>query len=117
MQAAAAGHSTMDVVRDVVRRDGLLGLYRGATPGVVRSSVLTATQCATYDEVKRWVIAKAGWEDGIKVQLVTGLTTGLVSTAITNPVDVIKTNMFTSERCVLPIRPAGPGQAALRGGL
>lgn len=96
MQAAAAGHSTMDVVRDVVQRDGFLGLYRGATPGVIRSSVLTATQCATYDEVKRYVMSELGWKDGISVQLVTGLTTGLVSTAITNPVDVIKTNMFTS---------------------
>ncbi len=76
MQAAAAGHSTMDVIRDVVRRDGFLGLYRGATPGVVRSSVLTATQCATYDEVKRAVISNLGWSDGIHVQLVTGLTTG-----------------------------------------
>ncbi|GBF92466.1 mitochondrial carrier protein [Raphidocelis subcapitata] len=96
MQAAAAGHSTMDVVRDVVRRDGFLGLYRGATPGVVRSSVLTATQCATYDEVKRWIVANTGLGDGLGTQLVTGLATGLVSTAITNPVDVIKTNMFTS---------------------
>jgi solute carrier family 25 uncoupling protein 8/9 len=59
-----------------VRRDGFLGLYRGATPGVIRSSVLTATQCATYDEVKRWVIANFGWGDGINTQLVTGLTTG-----------------------------------------
>jgi len=76
MQAAAAGHSTMDVVRDVVQRDGFLGLYRGATPGVIRSSVLTATQCATYDEVKRYVMSELGWKDGISVQLVTGLTTG-----------------------------------------
>lgn len=96
MQAAAAGHSTMDVIRQVVRQDGFLGLYRGATPGVVRSSVLTATQCATYDEAKRWVMSNLGWEDGINTQLVTGLATGLVSTTITNPVDVIKTNMFTS---------------------
>ncbi|KAI8466412.1 MAG: mitochondrial carrier domain-containing protein [Monoraphidium minutum] len=96
MQAAAAGSSTMAVVRDVVARDGLLGLYRGATPGVVRSSILTATQCATYDTAKRAVMANFGWGDGLQTQLVTGLATGLASTTITNPVDVIKTNMFIS---------------------
>lgn len=36
MQAGAgSGQSTMGVLRDVVRQDGLAGLYRGATPGVV----------------------------------------------------------------------------------
>lgn len=76
MQAAAAGSTTLQVVREVVRQDGFLGLYRGATPGVVRSSVLTATQCATYDEVKRYIINNFGWKDGIYTQLVTGLATG-----------------------------------------
>ncbi|KIZ07023.1 brown fat uncoupling protein 1 [Monoraphidium neglectum] len=96
MQAAAAGTSTMQVVRNVVRQDGLIGLYRGATPGVVRSGILTATQCATYDQAKRWIMSNMGWQDGLGTQLVTGLATGLVSTTITNPVDVVKTTMFTT---------------------
>jgi hypothetical protein len=76
MQAAAAGTSTMQVVRNVVRQDGLIGLYRGATPGVVRSGILTATQCATYDQAKRWIMSNMGWQDGLGTQLVTGLATG-----------------------------------------
>lgn len=56
--------------------DGCLTKSAIKTAGVIRSSVLTATQCATYDEVKRWVISNMGWQDGIRVQLVTGLTTG-----------------------------------------
>lgn len=38
--------------------------------------MLTATQCATYDEVKRYVMSSLGWSDGINTQLVTGLVTG-----------------------------------------
>lgn len=29
----------------------------------VRSAILTAAQCATYDEVKRGVVASTGWSD------------------------------------------------------
>ncbi len=63
----------------------------------VRASVLTASQCATYDEVKRWVMARTGWADNAGTHLGTALITGLVSTTATSPVDVVKTNMFVGE--------------------
>jgi solute carrier family 25 uncoupling protein 8/9 len=88
--------TTLGVVRSVVARDGVLGLYRGATPGVLRSSVLTAAQCATYDEAKRAIAKQTGLRDGPGLQVITGLATGLVSTAVTNPIDVVKTAMFAS---------------------
>lgn len=42
----------MGVIRAVVQADGVAGLWKGAMPGLVRSAILTAAQCATYDEVR-----------------------------------------------------------------
>lgn len=68
-----------------------------ATPHQVRAAVLTASQCATYDEVKGRVMAATGWRDTASTHLATAMITGLVSTTATNPVDVVKTFMFVGE--------------------
>ncbi len=53
--------TSMGVIRAVVQADGVVGLWKGAMPGLVRSAVLTAAQCATYDEIKRVVLRTSGW--------------------------------------------------------
>lgn len=72
----------------------------------VRSAILTAAQCATYDEVKRRVIAVTGWKDSIQTHLLSSMIAGLVTTTITNPIDVIKTRMFVGE-CRVQTRGGG----------
>lgn len=88
--------SPWQVVRQVVAEQGVHGLWKGALPGMVRASLLTASQCATYDEVKRRVMHNTGWADGTATQLACSLVTGLVTTTITNPVDVVKTTLYVS---------------------
>eukprot|EP00195_Chlamydomonas_chlamydogama_P006491 CAMPEP_0202901760 /NCGR_PEP_ID=MMETSP1392-20130828/14521_1 /ASSEMBLY_ACC=CAM_ASM_000868 /TAXON_ID=225041 /ORGANISM="Chlamydomonas chlamydogama, Strain SAG 11-48b" /LENGTH=313 /DNA_ID=CAMNT_0049588371 /DNA_START=335 /DNA_END=1276 /DNA_ORIENTATION=+ len=89
-----APNTSMGVIRHVVNADGVVGLWKGAMPGLVRSAILTAAQCATYDEVKRAVMQQTGWKDSIELHLVSSMIAGLVTTTITNPLDVIKTRMF-----------------------
>eukprot|EP00967_Tisochrysis_lutea_P147770 scaffold281232_cov15-Tisochrysis_lutea.AAC.1 len=38
-----------------------------------RSAILTAAQCATYDEVKRGVLSATGWEDGPHTHLTSAM--------------------------------------------
>ncbi|GLI68255.1 hypothetical protein VaNZ11_012609 [Volvox africanus] len=89
-----AAKTSMGVIRAVVSQDGIAGLWKGAMPGLIRSAILTAAQCATYDEVKRGVIATTGWNEGAALHLTSSMIAGLVTTTITNPIDVIKTRMF-----------------------
>jgi solute carrier family 25 uncoupling protein 8/9 len=70
------------------------GCRLAAGAGQVRAAALTASQCATYDEVKARVMAATGWRDNAATHLATAMITGVVSTTATNPVDVIKTHMF-----------------------
>ncbi|GLC36793.1 hypothetical protein PLESTM_000502500 [Pleodorina starrii] len=92
-----AQKTSMGVIRTVVAQDGVAGLWKGAMPGLIRSAILTAAQCATYDEVKRGVVATTGWKDGIALHFTSSMIAGLVTTTITNPIDVIKTRMFVGK--------------------
>ncbi|KAF8058480.1 VHA-C [Scenedesmus sp. PABB004] len=114
--------SSSQAIAAVVASDGVGGLWKGGTPGVVRAAVLTAAQCVTYDEAKRRVLAATGWADGAAAHLATALITGLVSTTATNPVDVIKTHMFVGGRahsgplaCAASLYAAQGGAAFWRG--
>ncbi|KAG2429349.1 hypothetical protein HXX76_011115 [Chlamydomonas incerta] len=87
---------TAEVIRAVVKSDGVLGLWRGAVPSMVRAALLTASQVATYDTVKREIIGMGGGSDSVWTHVAASGVTGLVTTTVTNPVDVVKTHMFVS---------------------
>lgn len=106
----------MSVMRDVLAREGVLGLWKGTAPAATRAAVLTASQCATYDSIKQFLLtgirpatasvaSSFGFDgayidnmgDGFKTHFTASMVTGIVSTTLTNPVDVVKTRMFCSK--------------------
>ena len=82
----------------IVREGGVLGLWRGAVPGMLRAGVLTSAQIVTYGEAKRIILTNAPWpvEDGFGVQWGASMLTGLIATTAINPFDVLKTRMQAS---------------------
>ncbi|ACO63300.1 mitochondrial carrier family [Micromonas commoda] len=82
------------VMRAVINEKGVAGLWRGSAMSMTRSAVLTASQCATYDEVKRVVTRWTGLSDGVTVHFVASMLAGAVTTTATNPVDMIKTQLY-----------------------
>lgn len=59
-----------------------------------RAAVLTASQCATYDEIKQVIMKVTGMGNHFGTHISASMVTGLVTTTATAPVDVIKTHMF-----------------------
>eukprot|EP00803_Ostreobium_quekettii_P006698 evm.model.scf_796.1 EVM.evm.TU.scf_796.1 scf_796:5838-10642(+) len=89
-----AGRSSLSVASDLIRQDGYVGMWKGSVPSMARAAILTASQCATYDEVKHALMTGTGWRDDMQTHVITSMVTGLVSTTATAPVDVVKTHMF-----------------------
>lgn len=75
---------------------GVAGLWRGTVPSAARAALLTASQCATYDVVKREImrVTDSGDRDSVATQLAAGAITGVVTTTVTSPADVLKTRMY-----------------------
>lgn len=82
--------SAVDVVRRVVAKHGVVGLWKGSIPSMIRAATLTASQCATYDEVKQIIKRRLGVGDGFTTYIMASMVTGLVTTTATSPVDVVK---------------------------
>lgn len=91
--------SSMHVIKDVVKQRGIRGLWVGTVPAAIRTAALTATQCVTYDHAKRFCTRMTGWDEGIQLHLGASLITGLVTTTVTAPLDLIKTNMYAAGDC------------------
>ena len=84
----------IQIIKTIVKENGVRGLWKGCVPSLLRSSLLTASQCAVYDESKRMITHHIQVEEGVKLHVSASLLSGLITTTITNPLDVIKTRMF-----------------------
>jgi solute carrier family 25 uncoupling protein 8/9 len=105
--AGGARVGPYQVLRAVVNEKGVAGLWRGSAMSMTRSAVLTASQCATYDEVKHRVRRWTGLSDGVATHFLASMLAGLVTTTATNPVDMIKTQLYMD---------AGGGAGGVGGG-
>ena len=88
----------------IARERGVAGLWRGAGMSTARSAILTASQCAAYDGAKSFVRGtrrslgpeNSEKSDDLFTHLCASMLTGLVTTTVTNPVDMIKTQLYVS---------------------
>lgn len=64
----------------------------------IRAAALTATQCASYDQAKQSWMRMTGMGDSFGTHFGASMVTGLATTTITAPVDLIKTRMFMGGR-------------------
>ena len=78
----------------IVRREGVLGLWRGVGPTVQRAAIITASQIPSYDHTKHTLLNNQYMHEGFRLHLVSSMVAGLVCATVTSPVDVIKTRMM-----------------------
>ena len=97
-----ANNSTKDMsitsmLVKVYETRGLRGFWAGSFPSVARGSMLTASQCVTYEESKKMIASSLNQpQEAFAVHLLASLTSGIVSTTMTNPFDVVKTYLFVN---------------------
>lgn len=94
LQSRSDNVGVIEIIRTITKEHGIVGLWKGCVPSLLRSSLLTASQCGVYDESKRIITRHIQMEEGVKLHVLASLLSGLVTTTITNPLDVIKTRMF-----------------------
>lgn len=78
---------------DIVRHDGIQGLWRGVSASMARVSLLSGAQLSTYDQTKQ-IVVQSGWcNDGPTLHVSSACFSGFVAQAACMPADVVKTRV------------------------
>lgn len=85
-----------DCVVRMVREEGIRAFYASYKTTVVMNAPFTAVHFSTYEAVKKLLIEvslEGASEEGILVHLTAGGAAGALASAITTPLDVVKTRL------------------------
>eukprot|EP01112_Ceratiomyxa_fruticulosa_P009911 TRINITY_DN2601_c0_g1_i4.p1 TRINITY_DN2601_c0_g1~~TRINITY_DN2601_c0_g1_i4.p1 ORF type:complete len:304 (+),score=44.77 TRINITY_DN2601_c0_g1_i4:366-1277(+) len=97
--------STFSAFRIIYQTEGLRGLYVGMWPTTYRAAILTASQLASYDHIKHFILNSSSFKDGPLIHFTASIGAGFIAAACTSPVDVIKTRVMNQ-----PIDENGKGK-------
>lgn len=80
------------LVSNLVKNEGVMALYSGLSPGLVRSVFYGGLRLGLYEPSLR--VSEMAFESpNILMKIVAGAFSGAVATAVTNPVEVLKVRM------------------------
>jgi len=83
---------------NIVKTEGVRGLYIGVGPTVSRATVLAAAELASYDEIKQRILARQILEEGLPLHAVTAMCAGFIAAFACNPFDVVKSRIMRSSQ-------------------
>ncbi|VDK47666.1 unnamed protein product [Gongylonema pulchrum] len=86
--------NVFDALIRVVKEEGVLTLWRGCGPTVLRAMVVNAAQLATYSQSKEALLATGKFKDGILLHFSASMISGLATTIASMPVDIAKTRLI-----------------------
>ncbi|KAF8012262.1 hypothetical protein BT93_I0407 [Corymbia citriodora subsp. variegata] len=86
--------SVVDAIQRMARQEGVTSLWRGSSLTVNRAMLVTASQLASYDQIKETILAKRLMKDGLGTHVTASFAAGFVAAVASNPVDVIKTRVM-----------------------
>ncbi|KAJ8424669.1 hypothetical protein Cgig2_014141 [Carnegiea gigantea] len=86
--------SVADAIKRMCRDEGVTSLWRGSSLTVNRAMLVTASQLASYDQIKEMILEKGVMKDGLGTHVAASFAAGFVAAVASNPVDVIKTRVM-----------------------
>ncbi|KAG2705004.1 hypothetical protein I3760_05G032500 [Carya illinoinensis] len=86
--------SVVDAISQMSKQEGIPSLWRGSALTVNRAMVVTASQLASYDQVKEMILERGVMGDGIGTHVTASFAAGFVAAVASNPIDVIKTRVM-----------------------
>lgn len=95
--------STRHAVVSLARDEGLGGLSKGLVPHMLRGAAVTASQLAFYDESKHRLKAHVGMQEGIPLRFAAAMVSGVATTTMSSPFDVIKTQVMARGGSVIEV--------------
>lgn len=86
--------SVVDAIGQMAKNEGVASLWRGSSLTVNRAMLVTASQLASYDQIKESILERGLMKDGLGTHVTASFAAGFVAAVASNPVDVIKTRVM-----------------------
>ncbi|MBA0686928.1 hypothetical protein Goari_014495 [Gossypium aridum] len=86
--------SVVDAITRMTKQEGVTSLWRGSSLTVNRAMLVTASQLASYDQIKEMILENGLMKDGLGTHVAASFSAGFVAAVASNPVDVIKTRVM-----------------------
>ncbi|WOK92210.1 mitochondrial uncoupling protein 3 [Canna indica] len=83
-----------DALRKIVKKEGIRGLWTGVFPNAQRAFLVNMGELTCYDQAKHFIIRKGLSQDNTYAHTMASVASGLCSTALSCPADVVKTRMM-----------------------
>ena len=77
----------------IIREEGVRALWTGCTPTIFRAMIVNMSQLASYTQAKTHLMSTGKFEEGITLHFCASMISGLVTTAASMPVDIVKTRL------------------------
>ncbi|KAF0685266.1 Aste57867_22810 [Aphanomyces stellatus] len=98
MQAEGTRYASMrQAFAEIVRHEGVKGLWKGVGPTVKRAALLTATQIPSYDHSKHLLLNHNVMAEGPVLHFCCSMFAGFIAATVTSPVDVVKTRIMNQK--------------------
>ncbi|XP_064296467.1 mitochondrial 2-oxoglutarate/malate carrier protein [Phalacrocorax carbo] len=85
--------NVFDALLRMGREEGVATLWRGCIPTMARAVVVNAAQLASYSQSKQLLLDTGRFQDDILCHFCASMISGLVTTAASMPVDIVKTRI------------------------
>ncbi|CAA2957259.1 adenine nucleotide transporter BT1, chloroplastic mitochondrial [Olea europaea subsp. europaea] len=120
LMVGSSGHSTMEVLINIMKTDGWPGLFRGNFVNVIRVAPSKAIELFVYDTINKKLLPKLGEQLKLRIppSLIAGACAGVSSTLVTYPLELLKTRLTIQrgayngllDAFIKILREGGPGE-------
>lgn len=90
----SANRSLISTAREIVNKNGMLGLWKGVTPNVSRAILVNLGELSTYDHAKQFIKRKLNMAEGTPLHVLSSTCSGFVAAICCTPADVVKSRLM-----------------------
>ena len=88
--------SIINTVNNIVNKNGVLSLWKGALPSIYRSIFINASEFVTYNYFKNIIQNNTEINNNLFIQFYSSLSASFISAIICSPIDVVKSKIMNS---------------------
>ena len=85
--------NVFDAFGRIIKEEGLINLWKGSSPTVVRAMTINLGMLTTFDELKERINSIRGTKDELSTRIMASIGSGIVCATISLPADNIKTKL------------------------